>query len=89
MCEKVIIENGGILEFIPDCYKNQNMCDKAVILPQYNLLLNAISIKKTCDKAIDTCPFVVDSVHDQYVTQEMHDKVVSKELIIPKYCPDW
>ena len=46
MCEKVIIENGGILEFIPDCYKNQNMCDKAVILPQYNLLLNAISIKK-------------------------------------------
>ena len=88
MCEKVIIENSGILEFIPDCYKNQNMCDKAVVLPQYNLLLNAISIKKTCDKAIDTCPFVVDSVHDQYVTQEMRDKVVSKELIIPKYCPD-
>ena len=60
----------------------------AIILPQYNLLLNAISIKKTCDKAIDTCPFVVDSVHDQYVTQEMCDKVVSKELIIPKCCPD-
>ena len=28
--DKVITENGGMLKFIPDCYKNQKMCDKAV-----------------------------------------------------------
>ena len=30
MCDKVILENGGILMFIPDCYKNQRMYNKAV-----------------------------------------------------------
>ena len=32
-----------------------------------------------CDKAIHTCPFVSDSVPDQYMTLEMCDKVVCKE----------
>ena len=30
MCDKAILENGRLLEFVPDCYKNQQMCDKAV-----------------------------------------------------------
>ena len=30
MCDKAILENGGTLKFVPDCYKNQEMCDKAV-----------------------------------------------------------
>ena len=30
MCDKGILENGGILESVPHCYKNQQMCDKAV-----------------------------------------------------------
>ena len=30
MCDKGILENDGTLESIPDCYKNQQMCDKAV-----------------------------------------------------------
>ena len=30
MCDKVILENGGMSTFVPDCYKNQKMCDKAV-----------------------------------------------------------
>ena len=28
ICDKVIIENGGMLIFISDCYKNK--CDKAI-----------------------------------------------------------
>ena len=23
MCDKVILENGGLLKFVPDCYKNK------------------------------------------------------------------
>ena len=30
MCDKGIFENGGTLKFVPDCYKNQQMYDKAV-----------------------------------------------------------
>ena len=30
MCHKAILENGGTLESVSDCYKNQQMCYKAV-----------------------------------------------------------
>ena len=30
MCDKAILENSETLEFVSDCYKNQQMCDKAV-----------------------------------------------------------
>ena len=30
MRDKAILENGGTLKFIPDCYKNQEMRDEAV-----------------------------------------------------------
>ena len=30
MCDKAILENSGTLKFIPDCYKNQEMCNSAV-----------------------------------------------------------
>ena len=30
MCDKVILENCGTLKSLQDCYKNQEMCNKAV-----------------------------------------------------------
>ena len=30
MCDKAILENGGTLKYVRDCYKNQEMCNKAV-----------------------------------------------------------
>ena len=30
ICGEVILENGGMLRLNPDCYKNENICDKAV-----------------------------------------------------------
>ena len=30
MFDKAILENGGTLKSVPDCYKNQEMCNKAV-----------------------------------------------------------
>ena len=29
-CVVNLLENGGTLKSVPDCYKNQKMCDKAV-----------------------------------------------------------
>ena len=39
-------------------------------------------------KAVDTRPFALDSVPDQYKTQEMCDRVVSKKSFMLKYCLD-
>ena len=30
MREKAILENSGTLMSVPDCYKNQEMCNKAI-----------------------------------------------------------
>ena len=30
MCGKAILKNGGTLKPVPDCYKNQEKCNKAV-----------------------------------------------------------
>ena len=30
MCNKAILENGGTLKSVPDCYKNHEMCNKEV-----------------------------------------------------------
>ena len=37
MCDKMILENGGMLKFITDCYKNHKMCNKAVYNYSYVL----------------------------------------------------
>ena len=29
-CDKAILENNGTLKSAPDCYKNQEMCNKAI-----------------------------------------------------------
>ena len=29
MCDKAILENDGTLKSVPDCYKNEEMCNKA------------------------------------------------------------
>ena len=41
-----------------------------------------------CDKAVNTCFFVFDSIPDQYKTQEMYDTVLSKDSSLIVYCPD-
>ena len=40
-----------------------------------------------CGKAVNY-PFEFDSVPDGYMTQEICDKVVSKELFMLKYSPN-
>ena len=30
MCDKTVVENSGILKFVPDTYKNHKMCNQAV-----------------------------------------------------------
>ena len=80
MGENIILKKVGILMFVPNCYNNQKMCNKAVDNCAHALFNAAINmypyaiqfvpechnIQEICDKAVDTCPFVSDSVPDQY-----------------------
>ena len=90
MWEKSILENGGTLESAPDCYKNQQMCDKAV--DNYPLALkfvpNCYIIQKMWDKAVNTYHSTIQFVPDCYKTQEMCDKVVNKCFLAFVYIPD-
>ena len=41
-----------------------------------------------CKKAIGTYPSAIQFVPDQYKTQKMSDKVISKESFMLNYCLD-
>ena len=38
-----------------------------------------------CDKAVETCSFVFDSVADRYKTHKMCDKAFSNDPLMLKY----
>ena len=72
ICDKVILENGGMLTFVPDCYKIEKMCDKAVNYAHaLEFVHDCYKTQEMCDKTVYTCFFVFDSVPDQYKIQEM------------------
>ena len=72
MCDKVIIENGGMLMFTSDCYKDNNcyccLCNKAV--DDYAHVLGSVpdcyKIQKMCNKAASTFPFIIKFAPDRF-----------------------
>ena len=45
MSDKAVLENGGTLKSVPDCYKNQEISNKAA-----NNYLNALEFASECYK---------------------------------------
>ena len=41
-----------------------------------------------CNKVVNRCFFVLDSIPDWYNTQEMCGKVISEDIFLIVYCPD-
>ena len=65
MCDKAILENGGTLESIPNCYKNQEeMCNKAVdnYLHALEFVAECYKTQKMCNNAADTYPSTIKFV---------------------------
>ena len=54
MRDEVILENGGTLKSVPDCYKNQEVCNKAVV--NYPRALEFVS---ECYKTQTVCDNIV------------------------------
>ena len=66
MCDKAILENGGTLEPLPDCYKIQKMCNQAV-----NNVPGCYKTQEMRNKAINTYPSTIKFVPECCETQEM------------------
>ena len=67
MCDKAILENGGMSMLIPDCYKDQYLSNKAV--DNHTDALGSGSdcykTQKICDKAARTYSFTILFVPDR------------------------
>ena len=71
----LFLENGGALKFILDCYKNQEMCNKAV--DNYPHALKFVpecyktqKKKKKCDKAVSTYPSTIKFVPECFLLKK-------------------
>ena len=55
-CDNTILENGGMPESVPDCYKNHNMCNQAVDNYAYEseFVPECYKTQEMCDKAVNT-----------------------------------
>ena len=70
-----LLENGGTLQSVPDCYKNQQMCDKSI--DNYLCALKFVP-QKMCDEVLNTHSSAIQFVPECYLTQEMCDKAVKR-----------
>ena len=59
MCDKAILENGGTLKSVPDCYKNEAVNNYPHVL---EVVPERYKAQKMCDKAVDTYPFTIKFV---------------------------
>ena len=61
MYDKAVLENGETLKSVPDCYKNQRKCDKAVDNYLYALefVTDCYITQKLCDGVVNTHPSTI------------------------------
>ena len=90
MCDKVILENSGMLMFVPNYYKNQKMCNNSVDNYAHALefVLDCFKIQKMCSKTINTYPSAMQFVSNCYKTQEMCAKAVDTCPFVFDSVPD-
>ena len=61
------------LDFVPECYKTQPMCDKAVnnhIFFLFNSIADRYKTQKMCDRAVSDDPFSILYNRNNYITQK-------------------
>ena len=80
MCDEVIIENGRMLGFIPDYYKNQKTCDKAV--DNYSLALNLSPIAIRLNKCVRNLSVLILLQYNLFLNATSLEKCVINLLIL-------
>ena len=84
MCDKVVNTHSSAIQFVPEGYKIQKMCDNTFnkcFLAFFLFLIN-INLKKYVTKLFLMILFSIRYVHDEYKTQQMCDKAVDDLFLI-------
>ena len=68
--DKAILEGGGTLKSVPDCYKNHEMFNKAVYNYPRSLefVPECFMTQKMCDKAVNTYASSIKFVPEWFMT---------------------
>ena len=88
MCDKAVNTYPSIIQFVPECYSAQEICDKAVnrcfCLYLFEMCYGVVSE----DNFLIIYRLIV-YCHDKYRTQRMCDEAVDDCLAAMKFIPDW
>ena len=78
MCGKVITEDGVVLGFFPDCYKNKKMRDKAVDNCPFifDSVPDQYITQEMCEKVVSKKSLILRYGSHKYKSQKMCDKAV-------------
>ena len=78
MCDNVILENGGTLKSVPDCYKNQKMCNQTI--DNYHHALEFVSECYKTQKFMMKLSIlsILKFVPECLITREMCDKAINR-----------
>ena len=91
MWDKAILENGGTLKSVADCYKNQEMCNKPVdnYHHAFEFFPECFMTQKMCDKAVNTYLSTAKFVAECYKDQEICNKAVHRSFFVFDFIPAW
>ena len=73
MCEKDVNIYDSTIQFVPDCYKTQKICDKVICEDPFMLVKDPDRYKTqgTCDKVVHDCLAALRFIPDSFVTSTM------------------
>ena len=78
------------MQFVPECYKTHEMCDKTVDF--WPFVIDSVAdwykAQEICDKVASSDHFMLKYCVDRYKTKEMYDKTVAAFLPTLKFIPD-
>ena len=62
MCDNFILENGRMLESVPDCYKNQKLCNQAAdnYVHALEFVPKCYKTQEICNKATNAYPSTIN-----------------------------
>ena len=91
MCDEAVNIYHSTIQFIPDCYKTQEMCDKGVnkCFPAFVYIFDQYKTQGICDRAIYENPLILVYCPDKCKPQRMFDEAVNDCLAALKFILDW
>ena len=80
----------SIMQFVPECYKTQEMCKKNVDFCPFvtGSVADCYKTQEICDKIASEDHFMLKYWFDRYKAQEMCDKAVAASLPLLKFILD-